>query len=206
MACIAACAFAMADTAWAQTTPCDAISDPVMQDGIAGARTRMRLEWRDIDGIWTTGYVLKGETPNPFALVTEPRPAKPLAAVPPTAPIKGYVAARVVRCNVIVTSWPARTLRVRFSAAAVRFQEARSPWSPPIPDGILGEFAMAHEGGRWTMTDLSAEKSVLPPDRRLDMPPETIARTVTRAAWPAAGLRPSREKPSAERRRIASQR
>ncbi|MEQ1712327.1 MAG: hypothetical protein ABL908_13120, partial [Hyphomicrobium sp.] len=55
-----------ATAAHAQTTPCDAIFEPVLAAGIAEADLQLRRQWRMIEGTWVTAYTLEGEKANPF--------------------------------------------------------------------------------------------------------------------------------------------
>ena len=191
-----------ATAAHAQTTPCDAIFEPVLAAGIAEADLHLRRQWRMIEGTWVTAYTLEGEKANPFdasklrgppAALSQGKatpaqvkaapsagPASPRAA--PLPPITGFATARDVRCNANAASARPDVVLV-YWAAGVRFQEGRGPWSAPLPGAVIAVIQLRRAGDGWTIVDRTAEGGVMPPDARRSPPHDTLARDLATSPW-----------------------
>lgn len=180
----------------AQTTPCEAVLDPVLAEGIAEANARLRLEWRMLDGTWVTAYRLEGEKPNPFDAPKQKLSAAALdraAADAPPTPIDGFASAIDVRCNATASSARPEVALI-YSAGGLRFKEGKGRWSAPLRDVPIAVVALRRAGARWAVIDRSADKAVLPPDARRSPPPETLAAELATLPWatPRSTRRPAR--------------
>lgn len=183
----------------AQTTPCDAIFEPMLASGIAEADLHLRRQWRMFEATWVAAYRLEGEKANPFdparlrALSPQrpaegkpgPSQAQPRAKTTPAAPlppITGFATARDVRCNASAASAKPDVILV-FTAAGVRFQEGRGPWSAVVPNTALAIIQLRRAGTGWTLVDRTAERGAMPPDAQRSPPHDTLARQLATIPW-----------------------
>ncbi len=206
-----------ATSARAQTTPCEAIFEPVLAAGIAEADRHLRQQWAMIDGNWVAAYRLEGEKANPFdparlreksqqrpaatapGALVGPKPPQPgaaqanpaLAALPPIA---GYATARDVRCNTTAASAKSDVVLV-YMAAGVRFQEGKGPWSAVLPNAVIAAIQLRRMGDGWTIIDRTAEGGVMPPDAKRSPPDDALARQLATVPW----LPPRRSRKSRRR-------
>ena len=169
----------------AQTTPCEAIFEPVLAQAIAEANLRLRLSWRMLDDAWVTAYVIEPAKINPFDpdRLGERPPAARGKPPTPAAPVVGHASARDVRCNASASSAVEGTT-IAYIASAVRFQEGSGPWSAILPNATIASFVLKRTAAGWTLVDRSAEHGVLPPDARLSAPSDTIAQSLAAKPWP----------------------
>lgn len=169
--------------ALAQTTPCEAIFEPMLMAGISQADLHLKRQWRMIDGAWVAAYRLEGEKPNPFdpARLGQPSPEKPSPAAP-LPPITGFATARDVRCNASTASAKPDVMLV-YTAAGVRFQEGKGPWSGVVPDAALAVIQLRRAGAGWTLIDRTAERGAMPPDAQRSPPHDTLARQLATIPW-----------------------
>lgn len=168
---------------FAQTTPCEAIFEPVLAAGVSQADMHLRRQWRMIDGAWVAAYRLDGEKVNPFdpARLRELSPQPP-ATAKPLPPITGFATARDVRCNASAASAMADVMLV-YTAAGVRFQEGKGPWSGVVPDAALAVIQLRRAGPDWTLIDRTAERGAMPPDAQRSPPHDTLARQLATIPW-----------------------
>lgn len=194
-----ACATLDATTpARAQTTPCGAIFETALAGGVAQAEQHLQKQWAMIDGTWVAAYRLEGEKVNPLdpSRLREQRPApgtdRPAAgAAPqpkPLPPVTGFASARDVRCNASAASAKADVLLV-YTAAGVRFQEGKGPWSDVLPRAVIAAIQLRRAGAGWTLVDRTAEAGVMPPDARRSPPEDALARKLATQPWSAARKR-----------------
>lgn len=189
----------------AQTTPCEAIFEPRLAEGIAATHARLRRDWRILDEAWVTTYTIEPARQSPFdpdrlggaadgarpaagpaERASDPAPKRGPggrdARPAPAVTIVGHVSARDVRCNASAAA-AADAVTVVYSAAAMRFQEAPGPWSAALPDATLAAFVLLRSRDGWTLLDRTADRGVLPPDARLSAPADGVARTLATKPW-----------------------
>ena len=180
----------------AQTTPCEAVFEPTLTGGIAQADAYLRRQWAMIGSNWVAAYRLEGEKSSPFdpdrlRQQLPQRPAegtagKPAAPGPrkaaPLPPITGFATARDVRCNATAASARPDVLLI-YTAAGVRFQEGKGPWSEVIPDAVVAAIHLRGAGNGWTIVDRTAERGAMPPDANRTPPPDTLARSLATEPW-----------------------
>jgi hypothetical protein len=131
--------------------PCDVVSDVHQQQAVRQAASFVAKTWIERGPDWHSVFETGAIKKNPFAL------PKDAAGTPAT---KGYIWARDVGCS-IKPGAESSIYRIAYTAAAVRFNQDNLGWSKPQKNALLIALELSLKDGQWSLTDKSAEFSVL---------------------------------------------
>jgi hypothetical protein len=151
---------------------CDSVNDASLREADTQANAYIAKSWISRGQDWITAYDTPEVRRNPFA--TE----KDASGAPAS---HGQIWARDISC--IITDDPATGLvKLTYTAAVFRFSEEGKSWTRPQKNGVLIALELRLKDGQWSVTDRSADLSVLLPEDVLRLPkPEEIP---DQAAWP----------------------
>lgn len=151
---------------------CEDVTGVREQAARAAAASFIAKTWVDRGPDRIAAYDSKPVPRNPFAVSKD---------VSGGAAIHGFVWARDVTCK--IGSGPdAASVLMTYAAGAVRFKEGKMGWSKPLKDGVLLVLELSETNGNWTITDKSAERSVLMPENVLRLP--ELAELPKPNSWP----------------------
>ncbi len=132
--------------------PCGEVSDQALFIRIAETYRTFSANWLIIGEDWFSSYTSKIEDKNPL-----------LPSKVPAKKVTGFVWTKDVACT---TSYDKRkkTWKMRITGRHIKFNEEGGGWISAVKKGTLAEFNFTQTDGAWTITDRTAEVSVLGSD------------------------------------------
>lgn len=154
------------------TQSCDSVNDASLREAVTQANLYIAKSWMSRGPDLITAYDTPEVRRNPFA-------TKKNASGAPAS--HGRIWARDIVCT--MTNDPATgALKLAFTAAAFRFNEDGKRWTKPQKNGVLIALELRPKDGQWSISDRSAEFSVLLPEDVLRLP--KLDEIPDQAAWP----------------------
>jgi hypothetical protein len=151
---------------------CENVADLSWQQAIVQSQSFIAKAWVQHGPDWHVAFDSAPVARNPFAL------EKDATAAPQS---RGFVWARDVVCG-IKPGDEGSTVRIAYTAKAIRFSQDNKSWSKPQKNGILVALELTLKNGNWTIAEKSSEFSVLLPDAVLGLP--KADELPNSAAWP----------------------
>lgn len=166
----------IANAAAAQT--CDSLNDEPLRDALTEAGLFISKTWTIRGPDWLTAYDTPEVRKNPFATKADESGA---------AASHGLIWARDVACT-IANGTDADVEQLTYAAAAFRFNEDGKGWTKLQKNGVIIALDLIRKNGQWSISDKSAERSIILPENVLRLP--KADELPLQGAWPDKRCKP----------------